>query len=287
MAALSAEAVAAAVREVCRLEVQALKPGNVSVHASGHRMNADDFFRSAEAIADVIALPRLTVGERILRSVEATFAAVGCNTNLGIVLLLAPLAHAVLVDDECRGLRDRLGLVLRGLTVADAVAAYRAIRLANPAGLGTSATQDVADVPTVTLLDAMRAAAQRDRIASQYASDYVDIFSVGMPAIASAAARGWAPEWTAVACYLRFASEYPDSHILRKHGPETAEAVRARFRAVETHIKACDNPDTAVPILLRLDNNLKEEGINPGTSADLTVTSLAACRFDALLKKTS
>ncbi|MCG3201773.1 MAG: hypothetical protein NFCOHLIN_01643 [Gammaproteobacteria bacterium] len=287
MAVLSPETVAATVREACRLEVQALKPGNVSVHAAGHRMHAHDFFRSAEAIAPVIALPGLTVGERILRSVEATIAEVGCNTNLGIVLLLAPLAHAVLEGDRGLGLRDRLGLVLRELTVADAVSAYRAIRLANPAGLGSSATQDVADAPTVTLLDAMRAAAQRDRIASQYASDYVDIFSVGVPAIASAAACGWGAEWTAVACYLRFASEFPDTHVVRKHGPERAEAVRARFRAVETHIKACDNPATAVPILLRLDNNLKEEGVNPGTSADLTVTSLAACRFDALLKKTN
>lgn len=287
MAALSPEAVAATVREVCRLEVQALKPGNVSVHAGGHRMIADDFFRSAEAIAGVISLPGLTVGERILGCVEATLAAVGCNTNLGIVLLLAPLAHAVLDGDGSAGLRDRLRRVLRGLTVGDAVAAYRAIRLANPAGLGRSSTQDVADVPTVTLLEAMRAAAQRDRIASQYATDYADIFAFGMPAVAAAAARGWGPEWTAVACYLRFASEFPDSHVLRKHGPEAAEAVRARFRAVETHIKACDNPDTAVHILLGLDKNLKEEGINPGTSADLTVTSLAACRFDALLEKTS
>ena len=284
MAALSPEQVAAIVRDVCRLEVQALKPGNVSVHASGHRMDADDFFRSAEAIAAVIALPGMTVGERILRSVEATFAAVGCNTNLGIVLLLAPLAHAVLEPHAAPDLRARLHVVLRELTVADAVDAYQAIRLASPAGLGSSATQDVRDLPTVTLGEAMRAAAQRDRIAFQYASDYADIFSVGVPAIMSAAARGWGPEWTAVACYLRFAAEFPDSHVLRKYGPEAAEAVRARFRAVETHIKACDNPDTAVPILLRLDNNLKEEGINPGTSADLTVTSLAACRFDALLK---
>ncbi len=287
MAALSPETVAATVREVCRLEVQALKPGNVSVHAPGHRMVADEFFRSAEAVADFIALRGLSVGERILRSVEATSAAVGCNTNLGIVLLLAPMAHAVLANDARRGLRDALGLALRGLTVADAVAAYRAIRLANPAGLGSSATQDVAGVPTVTLLEAMRAAAQRDRIACQYATDYADIFALGIPAVASAEARGWGPEWAAVACYLRFASEFPDSHVLRKHGPEAAEAVRARFRAVETHIKACDNPDAAVPILLRLDKNLKEEGINPGTSADLTVTSLAACRFDALLEKTS
>lgn len=287
MAALSPEAVAATVREACRLEVQALKPGNVSVHAGGHRMDAEDFFRSAEAIAGVISLRGLTVGERILRSVEATFAAVGCNTNLGIVLLLAPLAHAVLEGDEPPGLRDRLRRVMRALTVGDADAAYRAIRLANPAGLGSSATQDVADVPTVTLLEAMRAAAQRDRIASQYVTDYADIFALGMPAVSAAAARGWGPQWTAVACYLRFASEFPDSHVLRKHGPEAAEAVRARFQAVETHMKACDNPDTAVPILLELDKNLKQEGINPGTSADLTVTSLAACRFDALLEKTS
>ena len=57
-----------------------------------------------------------------------TWAAAGCNTNLGIVLLCAPLAAAV---ERREPLRTALHAVLGGLDVADAAAAYRAIARAN------------------------------------------------------------------------------------------------------------------------------------------------------------
>ena len=53
-----------------------------------------DFRRSAEVAAEPIARLRASVGARILGAIEATRAAVGQNTNLGIVLLCAPLARA-------------------------------------------------------------------------------------------------------------------------------------------------------------------------------------------------
>jgi triphosphoribosyl-dephospho-CoA synthase len=207
---------------------------------------------------------------------------VGCNTNLGILLLLAPLVHAVLVE---RGgdLRSRLGRVLRALDVADAADAYIAIGRASPAGLGAAAQQDVVRPPTVTLLEAMRLAAERDRIALQYASDFADIFEVGVPAIEASIAHGWPAEGAAVRCYLEFLARFPDSHVVRKYGAAAAEAVRRDAIGVETRIKACDNLGSAVPILLKMDNKLKAGGINPGTSADLTIASLAAWRLKALL----
>jgi len=46
-------------------------------------------------MAAVIAVPGASVGRRILRAIQSTRAMVAFNTNLGIVLLCAPLAHAV------------------------------------------------------------------------------------------------------------------------------------------------------------------------------------------------
>src|SRR5262245_56603725 len=78
----------------CRAELAALKPGNVHVHAGGHGMQVAQFEKSAEAAAPWVGAHDAKVGTRILRAVEASFAAAGCNTNLGIVLLCAPLAAA-------------------------------------------------------------------------------------------------------------------------------------------------------------------------------------------------
>ncbi len=78
----------------CRDEIEAPKPGNVHVFADGHGMSVRDFLMSAEAAAPGLSTPSSPVGARILAAVEATFAAVGMNTNLGIILLCAPLAAA-------------------------------------------------------------------------------------------------------------------------------------------------------------------------------------------------
>ena len=75
--------------EACEAELQAFKPGNVSVHAEGHGMTVNDFRLSARASAPHLSDPTLGLGEKIYHAVAATKAAVGCNTNLGIVLLAA------------------------------------------------------------------------------------------------------------------------------------------------------------------------------------------------------
>ena len=83
-------------KSACVAELAALKPGNVHIFADGHGMTIQDFVKSAEAVSAVIAQPDLSLGQRIFLSVEATHKAVACNTNLGIILLCAPLIHAVI-----------------------------------------------------------------------------------------------------------------------------------------------------------------------------------------------
>ena len=142
----------------CELDVTVRKPGNVSVASPGHRMRAEQFVASAVAAAAALFETRTTVGERIERAVAATHAAVGCNTNLGIVLLMAPLAAAAerrgALDSEA-ALQGALSDVLAALNPADARAAYRAITMANPAGLGRVAEADVSFVPRIGLREAM------------------------------------------------------------------------------------------------------------------------------------
>ncbi len=96
----------------------------------------EDFLASAAAIGPVFAESGSEpLGCSIRRAVEATVRHTRSNTNLGIVLLLAPLARAARMAGE-RPLRDRLAAVLAATTVADARETFAAIRLANPGGLG-------------------------------------------------------------------------------------------------------------------------------------------------------
>jgi triphosphoribosyl-dephospho-CoA synthase len=260
----------------CRTELEALKPGNVHVHAPGHGMTVEDFLRSAEAAAVPLTRPGASVGERIREAVDASWAAAACNTNLGIILLAAPLLAAA-ERDEGGLLAPRLRATLDALTVADAREAYAAIRRANPGGLGRAAEQDVAAPPTVTLLEAMRLAADRDLIARQYTTGYADIFAVGVRRIEEERRRGTDLVWTATLVFLDFLARFPDSHIARKFGSEKAEEVRAeagRVRAVLPQ-SAAESFDR----LMAFDRSLKQRGLNPGTSADLTVASLLAAEI--------
>ena len=284
--ALDPAEVAAAIRDACLTEIRAFKPGNVSLASPGHGMNARDFVASADAMAAVIAVPGASVGRRILRAIQSTRAMVAFNTNLGIVLLCAPLAHAVVeASGEC-GLRARLQAVLAALDVDDAVLAYQAIRLAEPGGLGRAERHDVADAPSVTLLEAMREARERDLIARQFVTDFRDVFDTGLPAARRALARWGSPEWAAVAVYLEFLAHFPDSHVARKHGGEIAAAVSDEAGLLVQALGRASDPAQKMPALEAFDRQLKARSINPGTSADMTVATLVAMGLeDSLVRR--
>jgi len=274
-------AVAAAFQSACLAELEALKPGNVHIFADGHGMQVQDFVRSAEAAAGQIAVPGLSVGERIQRAVQASWDAVGCNTNLGIVLLCAPLIHAAL-SESAGPLRERLQAVLAALTVADAACAFSAILRAAPAGLGDSPRHDVHQAPTVTLLDAMREAQGRDLVARQYASAFADVFEFGVTCYRECMQRWERPAWAMSAVYLGFLSRFDDTHVVRKHGQQAAAELRAEAAVYETALRACENPKTQQRALLEFDRSLKARGLNPGTSADLTVASFLVVLLENL-----
>ncbi|HXW49302.1 MAG TPA: triphosphoribosyl-dephospho-CoA synthase [Xanthobacteraceae bacterium] len=278
-----AEHIAAAFKWACLTELDAPKPGNVHAFAAGHRMTVEEFVRSADAAATPLTAERARVGLRVHRAVMATFAAVGANTNLGIVLLCAPLAAAAEHKAAGTDLRGALGGVLRGLDIDDADLAFRAIARAAPAGLGHSARHDVSHPATVTLLQAMAEAADRDLVARQYATGFADIFDFGLPLLEAASEGGADTKWGALATFLGFLSAYPDSHIVRKLGAETAHAVQREAAKFQGMLQAAKQPAELLAALLAWDGALKEKGINPGTSADLTVATLFAYRLRTIL----
>jgi triphosphoribosyl-dephospho-CoA synthase len=255
----------------CRQETEALKPGNVHVFADGHRMTVDQFITSAAVSSAPLTDPDLPLGRRIFEAVRATRAAVGVNTNLGILLLAAPLLRAT---ERAGGVRRNVSFVLRQLDLADAADIFAAIAHARPGGLGEADENDVREPPKTGLLEAMHQAAGYDMIAKQYIADFDDVFDVGLAALDEAAARGESGMWPTVFAYLAFLTAFPDSHIGRKQGPATAVAVQSQAGTILAALHTRQEENERQNLLTEFDRRLKGEGINPGTSADLTVAAL-------------
>jgi triphosphoribosyl-dephospho-CoA synthase len=265
--------VAAAGQLACLLEVSAPKPGNVSPGRHFHDTRYEDFLASAVAIGPALAAAgERALGATILTAVAMTSRWVTSNTNLGIILLLAPLARAALRNEA--PLRDAVRDVLAATTVADAVDVYAAIRRARPGGLGSSSTEDVASAPTVSLRDAMALAAERDSVAREYATDFATTFDVGVPALRAARRAGFGWTDATVEAFLRILATCPDTHIARKLGSDAALAVSRRARDVEE--AGGVRTEAGRGALERLDVDLRDaaNARNPGTTADLTCAAL-------------
>jgi triphosphoribosyl-dephospho-CoA synthase len=261
----------------CIWEATARKPGNIHRFQDFEETTFVDLLLSAAAVAPVLETARERhVGETVLEGIRATRQVVNTNTNLGILLLLAPLATVPLDQD----LRSGLKKVLEQLDVADTRAVYEAIRLANPSGLGRVQDQDVSQQPTLSLREVMILAADRDLIARQYATWFQEVLDDGVPALLQAIAKTplISLEEAIIYCHLRLMNGYPDSLIARKRcGAEAEEASSLAFGVIE---KFWENRQTRWEELGKLDAWLREKGNarNPGTTADL----VTACLFIAL-----
>jgi triphosphoribosyl-dephospho-CoA synthase len=265
--------VAAAGQLACLLEVSAPKPGNVSPERHFHDTRYEDFLASAVAIGPALAgAAEQPLGLGIRRAVSETLRWTRSNTNLGIVLLLMPVARAALRSGG--SLRDRLRRVLAETTVDDAAEVYAAIRQARPGGLGQSPAEDVAGAPSVTLRDAMGLAADRDAIAREYVTDFACSFETGVPALLAARQEGMTWTDAAVETYLALLEAAPDTHIARKLGAGEAELISRR--AGEVRRAGGTSSAEGRRALVEFDRELRDprNRRNPGTTADLTCAAL-------------
>lgn len=268
----SRQSVALAVQAACVLEVSAPKPGNVTRYADFSDTHFEDFLLSAIAIGPALAqADHAGVGEIIRQAVQDTQRMVHSNTNLGILLLLAPLVKACLGEG---GLRENLAQVLAGLTVEDACQAYAAIRLAHPGGLGRAPQADVAEEPTLTLYQAMSLAQERDSIAREYVTNFAITFEIGYPALCDVWHVTANPADAIVQAYLTLLARVPDTLIARKRGAKMAGQV-SRWAA---DVLEAGGVFTAHgrQAVADLDRTLRDERhtLNPGTTADLTAAAI-------------
>ena len=266
--------IAAAAQLACLLEASAPKPGNVSPGRHFSDLHYEDFLASAAAIGEPFGgAGTRPVGETVRIAIEATSRWTRSNTNLGIVLLFAPLARAAVVDGRT-DLRTALDQVLEATSVDDARNVYAAIRLAGPGGLGRANVQDVVDEPDVTLLEAMRLASDRDGIAREYATGFEVTFERGAPVLAKARGAGLAWGAAIVETFLTLLAGAPDTHIARRSGSALAEEVSGQARSVlaQGGVRSVEGRRAVEAMDLALRDS--DNRANPGTTADLTAAAI-------------
>jgi triphosphoribosyl-dephospho-CoA synthase len=264
------------------IEATVPKPGNVHRGADFEDVTYPDFVVSGIAIGPVFdRAEELSVGEIVLSAVEATQRLVGTNTNLGMILLFAPLAKVPRHEPLVAGVQT----VLASLTADDARAVYAAIRLAKPGGLGRVDKADVHDAPPESLLDAMHLAADRDLVARQYAEGFHHVLALIVPWLTSAIReRQWPISQAVAHAFLRLLAIEPDSLIARKRGLEVAQQASARAARVLSYGEP-GNPVYHEALAdfdfwLRSDHHHR----NPGTTVDLIAAGLFVCLRDGIMK---
>jgi triphosphoribosyl-dephospho-CoA synthase len=264
----------------CLLEVTALKPGNVHRLRDFPDLTFLDFVLSASAIVEPLdrAIPD-GVGAAVFGAIAATRRVVATNTNLGMVLLLAPLAA---VPDEV-GLEAGIETILEATTVEDSRAVYRAIRLAQPGGMGDVPDQDLANEPTMTLREIMHLAADRDMIARQYADGFQVVLREAVPFLRGFIESGRSLETAIVGAYLNVLARHPDSLIARKAGIDQARDVSRR--AAEILDGGWPEREEARRHCEAFDEWLRDpcRRLNPGTTADLITAALYAALRDGTI----
>jgi triphosphoribosyl-dephospho-CoA synthase len=273
---LTGDEIAWAAQLACIFEVSVEKPGNVSRNVGFTDARFEDFAASAVAIGPALReAGRESVGATVAAAVADTRRLVGTNTNLGMILLLAPLARAAARAEAGRGLRAALHDVLAELTVGDAQLAYSAIREASPAGLGEVEDHDVhEDEVAVTLREAMDAARHRDAIADEYVTDFAVTFSLGAETLRRQWLDGARFSDAVVMAFLTILAEVPDTLIARKNGAEAAAHVSRR--AADVLAAGGSLSAKGRERLADLAHELCDDAhaFNPGTTADLVAASL-------------
>ncbi|AZH27212.1 triphosphoribosyl-dephospho-CoA synthase [Haloplanus aerogenes] len=256
------------------------KPGNVDRHRDHADLRFEHFLTGAVGSRPGLELAERvegddppSIGDAFDRAVRGMSQQSGGNTQFGCLLLLVPLVRAASTDHLSP---EGLTAVVEATTVDDAAAFYRAFEHVDvavgdpPADASALDVRRGADaVPALrdrglTLADVMAMSADRDGNAAEWISGFERTFAaadrvvVDDDPLTDRLARA----------FLDLLAERPDTLVAVEHGQERAKEVSREAAAVRDDLDAAE----------ALAERFLDEGINPGTTADLT----AATAFVAL-----
>ncbi|MDO5851412.1 MAG: triphosphoribosyl-dephospho-CoA synthase [Methanobacteriaceae archaeon] len=287
----------------CLLEVSGYpKPGNVHRTHDMDDMLYEDFLISSVSIKDKLELvsdntkrfyPNLlnsiSLGSCILGAVEESHYWTNTNTNLGIVMLLVPLAASASViknKNEINKIPNILDVILKNSTVDDAIALVKAINLSEAGNMGNVEKFDVNNKDTIDQLienkinmyDLLVMSQDYDKLSYQLVNKLPLIMDIGLP-IYRLASEKYSYNISTIITYMSLLAYCPDTLISRKFGEDTSKKVSNKAKDI---IKKFDLSSVeGMDALKSFDKYLIDNNYNPGTTADFTAATL----FLGLLEK--
>lgn len=278
------------------------KPGNVHRTADLGEAKFEQFIASSIAIGPAllgvtrkgyeagrgeIKLSNIGVGNAIKHAIQDTIKwQSNENTNLGVVMLLIPLAAAAgatlarVGKIKVQKLRENLLDVLKSTTPEDALNLYEAITIARPGGLGKVAELDVCDEKSksrikkekISLFKIMEMSSEWDNISREWVTGMQITFEVGYPLAKKLYSMTKNVNTTTVQLFLELLSKYQDTQVQRTRGKMISDEVSKKAAAIVK--KGGMLTDRGRKLVSRFDEELRKKGVNPGTTADLTASSL-------------
>lgn len=269
------------------------KPGNVHRTQDFEDMVFEDFLISGIVIGntmkkaaklgskygDISKLSEIKLGELVKEAVIETGKWVENNTNLGIIMLLTPLAAAAGSVNEFDDLRDKTWEIMLATKPEDAVNLYDAINTADAGGMGEredldvgseKAKQDLLD-EEINMFQILDISSSWDALAYELTHNYPISFQLGYPTYKSLR-KSYGINYATVQTFLTILSGKPDTLISRKYNNTVSKKVQADAKIILERGGILTEEGRS--LLMKFDEDLMSHKYNPGTTADLTASSL-------------
>lgn len=274
------------------------KPGNVHRTQDFEDMVFEDFLISGVAIGNTMKKAakrglkygedkptKIKLGELIKEAVIETNRWVENNTNLGIIMLLIPLSAAAGNVKHFNNLRDKTREIMLATTPEDAVNLYEAINIADAGGMGEREDLDVGSEKAkqelldgeINMFQVLDISASWDSLAYELTHNYPVSFQVGYPTYKSLR-KSQGINHATVQTFLTILSREPDTLIYRKYDKSVSERVRADAKIILDRGGILTSEGRS--LLIKFDQDLINHKYNPGTTADLTASSLMIALLD-------
>jgi triphosphoribosyl-dephospho-CoA synthase len=281
------------------------KPGNVHRTRDFPDMVFEDFLISGVVIGDTMKkaakrglkygdkhddLGKIELGKLIKEAVLETDKWIANNTNLGIVMLLTPISVAAAMSNGIDDLRENINMIMRSTTPNDAVNLYDAINIAEAGGMGERDDLDVGSDSAkeqlidkgINMFDVLDLSAQWDMLAFELTRTMPIAFEIGYPAFNGVKESDGINNAT-VQTFLTILSIYPDTLIARKYGVEAAQKVSEDAIAIMAENGILT--ENGRHMVNDFDTQLIEKDMNPGTTADLTASSIMIALLEEYKEK--
>ncbi len=270
------------------------KPGNVHRTQDFEDMIFEDFLISGIVIGDVMkkaaikgakykdkpdSLYKIGLGELIKEAVTETNKWIANNTNLGIILLLTPLSAAAGMSNNFIELRDNIDQIMRATTTTDALNLYDSINIADAGGMGERDNLDVGSEKAkiellkneINMFQVLDISSEWDMLSFELTNQMPVTFEVGFPLFKDVK-NNYGMNKATIQTFLNILSEFPDTLISRKYGMDVAMEVLNDAKYI-IDMGGILN-DEGYNLLKEFDQTLISKKLNPGTTADLTASSI-------------